>query len=263
MQKPLPAAVTTYDLLKTAALLLMVVDHIGAFFYPEEIWLRVAGRLSAPIWLFLVGYARSRDLSAPLWAGMMLLVLSQWAIGHPILPLNILATILIIRMVIDPVMNGLNRTPSSTYPVMILAAGLTFATFPLFEYGTGALLPAMLGYWVRRWEEEGAVPLAAPLNVLAAIAGVLYYGLQSFIFFQFTPAQSFVAGTGLIALFVGLTGFRGRSLRETGLAPVAAAVKMMGRHTLFFYVAHLLVFKAVAYVLNPERFAPFTFHILF
>ena len=59
--KTLSSYLTSYDLLKTLALVLMVIDHIGYFFYPEEMWWRVLGRLSVPIWFFLIGYANARD----------------------------------------------------------------------------------------------------------------------------------------------------------------------------------------------------------
>ncbi len=38
---PLPAPLTAYDLLKTLAIILMVVDHIGAYFFPDQMWWRV------------------------------------------------------------------------------------------------------------------------------------------------------------------------------------------------------------------------------
>lgn len=254
------AAITTYDLLKAAALVLMIVDHIGYYFYPDDMGWRIAGRLSAPIWLFLIGYARSRDFSAPLWGGMTLLVFSQFVLGEPLLPLNILATILLIRLTLGSFMTRISQRPESVYPVMALLALFTLATFPFFEYGASAFLPAMLGYWVRR-REEGVTP-PHPLTECAAVAGVFYFGLQSFVFFAFTPLQAFVAGVGLVCLFIGLTYFRGRVLETNLPSPVAFTLKMAGRHTLFFYVVHLLVFKALAYGFYPERYTPFSFHIL-
>ena len=55
MDKALPKNITSYDLFKTLALVLMIADHIGFYFYPNELWLRAFGRLSAPMWLFLIG----------------------------------------------------------------------------------------------------------------------------------------------------------------------------------------------------------------
>ena len=60
--KTLPSSITSYDILKTFAVLTMIIDHIGLYFFPDEMWWRVIGRLSFPVWLFLIGYAQSRDI---------------------------------------------------------------------------------------------------------------------------------------------------------------------------------------------------------
>ena len=40
--------------LKLIALVTMIIDHVGAIFFPQFIWLRYIGRLSMPIYAFLV-----------------------------------------------------------------------------------------------------------------------------------------------------------------------------------------------------------------
>ena len=45
---------TRFDL-KILAIITMVIDHIGAFFFPHLIVLRILGRLSFPIFAWLVG----------------------------------------------------------------------------------------------------------------------------------------------------------------------------------------------------------------
>jgi len=120
MSKPLSSVLTSYDFLKTAALLLMLVDHVGYYFYPDDVWMRVVGRFSAPVWLFLVGYARSRDLSWRLWAGMLVLAGTNYVAGMAQCPVNILATIIVCRLALDPLMGWISKTPQALYPVVVL-----------------------------------------------------------------------------------------------------------------------------------------------
>lgn len=44
------------DFLKTIAIITMVIDHLGLYFFPEYEIMRVIGRVSMPIFCFFVGY---------------------------------------------------------------------------------------------------------------------------------------------------------------------------------------------------------------
>jgi hypothetical protein len=40
--------------IKWIAILTMVIDHLGLFFFPQVIWLRIVGRLSFPLFAWLI-----------------------------------------------------------------------------------------------------------------------------------------------------------------------------------------------------------------
>ena len=50
--------------LKCIAIFSMLVDHIGAFLYPSEVWMRYVGRLAFPIFGFLIveGFVHTRNV---------------------------------------------------------------------------------------------------------------------------------------------------------------------------------------------------------
>ena len=70
--------VTTIDVLKLVAVVLMLADHIGLYVFDNE-WLRVAGRPVAVIFGFLIGYAATTRVP-PVWIalGIGLSLLNRW-----------------------------------------------------------------------------------------------------------------------------------------------------------------------------------------
>jgi len=263
MTKPLPSSLTSYDFLKFTALFLMVVDHIGYYFYPEDFSWRAIGRFSAPIWFFLIGYAQSRDLSPKLWIGMAVLIVANYVVGMGLLPLNILGTIIICRLALDPVMEAIKRRPDVIYPLSVLLCFATIVTFPAFEYGTSALLLVMVGYITRNREAMGYSNNR--LLQFAGIAVLFFTFFQAVLFFPFEPLVRAIVIFGLLALMIALTKFR--SVEYTSLtnrlpSPLVGLIKLGGRRTLEFYVLHLLVFKAMALAMGMPGYQLFHFHIL-
>jgi hypothetical protein len=254
MTKPLPSYLTSYDFLKFAALLLMVVDHIGYYFYPDDFWWRVVGRMSAPIWLFLIGYARSRDFSAPMWIGIAILEISNFAVGQPVLPLSILVTILACRALIDPLMARIAARPEALYPVMFIFFLLTLPVAAVLEYGAEVMGFVMLGYMVRNRESLPFDKLQVQQFALVAAMSHVFY--QVFVFFAFDLEQKIVAGAGIAAIVFVFLGFRpydypGLTARLP--APLVWLIKVGGRRSLEFYVLHLVLFRfAVLLIGNPE-----------
>lgn len=51
------------NFIKWLAIILMTVDHVGAYLYPELVWMRVIGRISFPLFLYttVLGTHRTRN----------------------------------------------------------------------------------------------------------------------------------------------------------------------------------------------------------
>ena len=93
--KKLPVEVTYLDILKTVAIILMIIDHIGYYFFPENYWFRAIGRACVPVWFFLIGYANTRELPNRLLIAALILALADLILFQRVFSLNILVSFII------------------------------------------------------------------------------------------------------------------------------------------------------------------------
>lgn len=236
-----------YDLLKTFAVITMLVDHVGYYFYPDELWLRAVGRLSFPIWFFLIGYARSRDLSPKLLGGAALLICVNLVLGLQTLPLNALCTIILLRLILDLVARIVE---DNSRIVWLMTIGLTVFIVPageVTEYGTLSVMFALLGYFVRH---EKVLPFYQRLGYAAMIAAI--YVVYQMINFDFALWYSVPLGLSMAFLVWRLFRFQGREWpeRQTALPQfVIQPLKFCGTWSLEIYVGHLILFKLMTLAL--------------
>ncbi|MCB1533063.1 MAG: hypothetical protein KDJ35_09370 [Alphaproteobacteria bacterium] len=258
MTKALPKDITSYDLLKTLAVVLMIIDHIGIYFYPEAMWWRAVGRMSAPIWLFLIGYAMTRDVPARLWGGALILTLTSLLVAPHIFPLTILVGMALVRPVLDRaaayVFSGLES--------MLIALGvITLLLIPSHlpvEYGLFCLTIPLYGFLRRQPEKCRAVSRTAALGFIGFTAAS--YAFMNIIGYEFDTAQSVFVAAGTAIIFTALYGFKSATypaLTKSWPRPLTALIQFGGRRTLEIYVAHLLVFRLAAYLLGIEGFGLF------
>ena len=93
-----PHPVDNADWLKTAAIIAVLVDHFGYFFTEDDIWWSVFGRLAAPTFFFLIGYAQTRTVPLRwIWLGVILTVLESSNANWTWVAPNILLSLALIR----------------------------------------------------------------------------------------------------------------------------------------------------------------------
>lgn len=65
--------------IKLLAILFMIIDHIGLFFFPEHLWFRIIGRLSMPLfaWLIANGARHTHNINAYLIRIFLFAFISQ------------------------------------------------------------------------------------------------------------------------------------------------------------------------------------------
>lgn len=205
--KVLSRDITSYDLVKTFAVVIMVIDHVGAYFFPEQLWWRSIGRIGFPIWFFLVGHANSRDLPNKLLWGIGILTAGNVLAGMSVFPLNALVTIALIRLGIDHVMVFAMRSRMHLWCMSALLFLLALPTGEACEYGTMALITAMFGYFIRHRDTINDERLIFQFMMFALFA---FVSLQ-FVLFGFSVAQALFMALGTALVRLSLYYFKPKS----------------------------------------------------
>lgn len=126
------------------AMITMLIDHIGAVFFPHIIELRIIGRIAFPIYAFAVyiGYKHTRDVQKYIWRLFWIAVISQVpfmaAFNH--YSLNVVWTLwsaLLVLFVID-------KLPSRLLSIPIVIGAGWFMEISQMDYGMYGLLLVLL-----------------------------------------------------------------------------------------------------------------------
>ncbi len=245
-----PPAVTTTDWWKVAAIVVMLVDHVGFYVFPDDDWWRVIGRATAPIFFFLVGFARTRSVPWTwLLFGAVLTAIdvakadtaADWTI-------NILFSFALIRWALPHLEAFLGESRLRLVLLLGLLAGLVPVIGDRIEYGTEGWLWALLGLYQRRALERGTAGAASTRNAVAALAALVYI-VTEFFDFEFSLAHAFALAAIVGIETVLLANFTREVSRYQPPGALRPVVAFLGRRTLEIYALHLLAFEAVTYAL--------------
>jgi hypothetical protein len=258
-------AVDNTDWLKAAAIILVSVDHIGYFFIENNLWWSTFGRLAAPPFFFLMGYAQTR--AVPLhwvWLGLILTLLESWNADWTWVSPNILLSFALIRLARPHAQGLVQRHGWAAFALAVLAL---LAVLPItgkaVDYGAAGWLWALLGLCQRLHvddrsaAETGAIQDQAPcvdamvrnvdlMRLLACLVAAVAYDWQEqreYAFPQLNLAV-FVAGVGALSLILCLFE-RGRSRIQPPQA-LAGSLRFIGRHTLEIYAIQLAGSELIA-----------------
>ncbi len=263
MRKMLPKELTSYDLLKALAIILMITDHVGHHFYPDEMWFRILGRLCVPIWFFLVGFAKTTELPKRLWIGGLIVAVSGIIAGQYLLPLNILFTIIALRYLRGGlVRNGLH-SPDALRGIFFIILFMGLPTSIFFEYGTISMLFVLFGYIVRNKEEVYQTIEPQYVKIFVLISFFSFFLIEGLHLPAVSPTQAMVLFFGLVGVGAMLWNFRPVVYTDAPhhMAPsVIAVIQFMGRRTLEIYVVHIVAFRAISMVLYHDRYVFMGWH---
>lgn len=246
----------TIDLLKLGALITMTIDHLH-YVFPDALWLRVIGRASFPIWLFLVGY-HAASQKADDWQkvtrniptyliGCVLLVFVDYTTSRAILPINILLTILIVQALF--LMPFIRRIAEEQPLTLFVYCIIFLPTFVITEYGSLGVIFGLLGFLVFKKNNPKTITTLFFLSI------IIYATVEN-ITFNFSDSQSY-ATIGIISVTLyGLSRFR------LSVQPKLPAILcLVTRNSLLYYVVHIVLLIGIGAWLHPPA-AYFVFKLL-
>lgn len=237
-------APNAYDVLKAIALITMVIDHMGAYFFPETDALRVVGRIAFPVFLFLVGYSGNFRWDNWLFAGAIVVCIARFGAGNPLFPLNILFSILLWRWVMSW-LTGRYELEQQLPAVWFAALVFLIPADLLVEYGTTGLMFALLGWFCRTGRKDAAVLAGWIVTaVLWALLQVTGFHMEGWFL------ATFLAEATLLLLLLYRFPFS-LSLPHTWYNTFTL---LIARNTLPIYIVHVVLFAITERMLWPERF---------
>ena len=258
-EPPRSLIVDNSDWLKTAAILMVAVGHFGYFFIEDTDWWSVFGRMAAPVFFFLMGYARSRTIPLRwIWLGVILTLLDSWNTYWTWVAPNILLSMVLIRIARPYVKHLMQRYGWAAF---ILLVGALFAVLPIasnmVDYGAEGWLWALFGLLQRMYVDgrstndthgtahSPATPAnALPQNVglmrlLVCIIAAVVYVWQEQMEFLFSQVQLATVILSVGVLSLGLLLFRRGPSRIQPPEFIAGTLHFIGWHTLEIYVIQL------------------------
>ena len=258
-------AVDNTDWLKAFAIVMFTIDHTGYFFVDDAQWWNALGRLAAPVFFFLLGYAGSRKFPLNwLWLGCTLTLLDSWNTDWDWVALNILFSLALIRFARPMILSLLQRFGWFTFVAFLAVSVMLLHTAgELFDYGAEGWLWALFGLCQRMYINAASTTLTderqtvtgsvsssvspgwGKMRLTSCLVAVTVYIWQEQIEFEFSNLQLVVVAFSVSLLSIGLSLFARGPSRFQPPGSTTGVLHFLGRHTLEIYAIQLACFELI------------------
>lgn len=248
----LTAPITTTDLLKIAGLVFVFADHFGLFFSPDEDWWRVFGRAAAPIFFFLIGFARTSAVPKSWLVLGAILTALDFYVSDDLedVTLNILFNFALIRLALPYVETYVLPRRWAVAALAAFCAGMIPLAAIVLEYGAEGWLWALFGVAAREALAKKTDDARLQRNVVAAFCVAIYLFAETRDF-EFEPVQTATLAALMTTLGATLVVFRRADAFAAPLG-VARIFNWIGRHSLEIYAVSLFLMQAAGHVLEID-----------
>lgn len=229
----------THDLLKFLAVLIMVVDHMGFYLFPDNITLRAVGRACIPIWFYFIGRYHSDKPAHDLWVYAFAVVLLKIIYtGTTIFAFNILFSFILIRWLLG-FAHKYEWHKHGIIPIFLLITIFTPATLPIIAYGSIGFAFAYCGYLQRIGYDEGKT------NYFFFLSLVLYMLME-----MWSLKPDLVDTIIMVTLTALTTALVNRYSNREYKSFAATPIKLIARYSLQFYFIHIAIFMIISIVIR-------------
>lgn len=252
-----------HDWYKFIALIIMTIDHVGAYLYPHDLWYRALGRITFPVWFFLAGYPKGTKISLYLMFFVVLVLLANYFTYHPIFPLNALVSIIACRLTIALLYKlGTKFLYDNLIPIFVMLVFLYVVFLPMFEYGSLAIAYAIFGHIIRlkhdgQWPTKtkngrDIHPIWNRANLYIILCLIAFVGTQNFMDFEFNIWQILYVTIGTTICVYKLANFQPYTPLKFKNPVILNLIKLGSRYSLEYYFLHRAILMSMALWINPE-----------
>lgn len=216
------------DLLKLLAIVAMIFDHLGLYFFPDQPIFRVIGRFAMPAFCFFAGYnLKDKPRFELLIYGALLYAVSIVIFGQ-FTTANILISIFLGQYYIHLQKNRLKIFEIAYIHVIILSLFWVFS-WEYIDYGTLSIAIILLGYTAKQ------SPSNLKLAVAVAVILSIFHTITVFSFSNIYLILSILIALGEYYLFV-----RSYFDKEIGFN-----IRVISRNTLIIYFVHVIIIQFI------------------
>ncbi|MGL4440255.1 MAG: TraX family protein [Bosea sp. (in: a-proteobacteria)] len=249
--------VTTIDLWKSAALLLILFDHLWFYIWPEHTWLTAIGRAALPIFFFLIGFARTRQVPWFWWiAGAGLTALDLWRHGgFDNICLNIMFNFAMIRLALPIIEKHVMGAWWRVALFALVLAAVMPAAGQVIEYGTAGWLLAIVGLAHRLARDAGPDRARDPAwlvrRSLGAFVTIAYLGMELHDY-GFGVAETWLMAGAVIIVSGLLLRFRLGAVQWPIHSLFRTLAQQCGRRSLEIYILQIVILMPLGLALDID-----------
>lgn len=246
MPQRAPVRVTSTDWLKLVGIAAFLIDHVGLFFIDDDEWWRILGRIAAPLFFFLIGFARSRHVPVSwiVW-GLILTGIDWWIDGD--FTLNILLNFAFIRLALR-ILDKAGPSPSPWLLGALVLFSIVMLPFAdvVFEYGAQGWLWALFGFTQRAWR-DGQTQFEKPRFAFAFIAAFAYT-FGEIEWHDFEGLAAVICALVILGLTIALLRFDRTISAWQPPALLAPVIVWLSYYSLEIYAISLFLMQDIFYV---------------